>query len=107
LICNQCKTRKALGMKAVDFVLIDPKNKLWLVELKDYRLHHRLKAIDIADEMALKVRDSLSILLAAASRATDPSERGFAQDAVRCDEIRVVLHLEQPERDSKALPAIS
>lgn len=104
LVCNQCKTRKSLGMKAVDFVLIDPRDGLWLIELKDYRRHRRLKSIDIADEVALKVRDSLAILLAASFRADQEFEREFADNAVRCSEIRIVLHLEQPERDSKLYP---
>jgi hypothetical protein len=41
------------GTKAIDFICID-NDKTWLIEVKDYRANRRTKAIDLADEVALK-----------------------------------------------------
>lgn len=92
------------GNKAVDFLAQDPQGTLWLVELKDYRVHPRTKPIDVVDEVALKVRDSLAGLFAA---ATWPSHHDRAPDARRhlgAKRIRIVLHYEQPRIHSKVFP---
>ena len=47
----------ANGSRAVDIVCVE-RNVSWLIEIKDYRRHPRTKAIDIADEVAVKVRDT-------------------------------------------------
>ncbi len=45
------------GAKSLDVLAIGPRRSLWLIEIKDYRRHRRTKAIDIADEVAFKVRN--------------------------------------------------
>lgn len=120
------------GNKAVDFVAIDPTgDALWLIELKDYRLDQGkppIKSATLADTIALKVRDSLAGLFAAAkydahhapaagaqrSRSSQPASQSSsyaqhahaaeAQRSLQAKRIRVVLHLEQPRQTSKLFP---
>lgn len=90
--------------KAVDVMAVDPNTCFWNIEAKDYRRHRRTKTINIADEVAIKVRDSLAAIVAANSNANDPREKSFARRALRCASVRVVLHLEQPQKHSKLFP---
>lgn len=98
--------QKAFGAsKAVDILCIAPNpSTLWLLEVKDYRLHRRTKVMDLGDEVAFKVRDTLAGLLAARIHAGDDSEKAFADRAVKTRSIRVVLHLEQPRKHSRLFP---
>src|SRR5690554_4434345 len=61
------------GTKAVDFVCLDG-DQLWLIEVKDYRRHRRTKLVDLGDEVAAKVRDTLAGLLAASCNANEAEE---------------------------------
>ena len=83
------------GSKAVDILCLEGDNA-WLIEVKDYRQHPRTKAVDIADEIAMKVRDTVAGLAAAGKNANDDDERRLACRALRKRRWRVVLHLEQP-----------
>ena len=79
--------------KAVDFVYaLD--DECWLVEVKDYRAHPRTKSLDLCDEIALKVRDTLAILAGARRNATNDHERTLARSAFRSPRWRVAVHLE-------------
>lgn len=93
------------GNKAMDIVAFAPKGEsLWLIEVKDYRVNRREKG-DIFIEVARKVRDTLAGLrLAQRNPGNDIYE--FAKQAATKSEIRVVLHLEQPEKPSKTYPLI-
>ncbi|SJM93607.1 Cysteinyl-tRNA synthetase [Crenothrix polyspora] len=91
------------GAKAVDFICLS-RNTSWLIEVKDYRQHKRTKPQDIGDEIAIKVRDTLAGLVAAKVKATNPDEKTFAKKALQSKAIKVVLHLEQPEKHSKLFP---
>lgn len=91
--------------KAVD-LLCELNRSAWLIEVKDYRLHARTKAIDLADEVAIKVRDTLAGLVAASVGANDPDERAFARRMVRAQRIRVVFHIEQPAKASRLRPRV-
>ena len=104
LKCKNCGTAKTQGVKAVDLLAWGPATTLWLIEIKDYRQWPRTKEIGLADEVALKVRDSLAILVAAAMSARDPQERSFARDALTRQRICIGLHLEQPKQHSKRFP---
>jgi len=53
--------------KAVDIIAIHANQRLWLIEIKDYRAEARQKAIELAEEFALKVRDTVAGLMAASS----------------------------------------
>ncbi len=98
----------ASGLKAVDIAAIEPGNSpvLWLVELKDYRLQKRTKPSDLFDEVAQKVRDTLAGLKIISTRSNDVTEAEFAQLACSARSIKVMLHLEQPNRHSKLFPQI-
>ena len=61
------------GTKAVDLVYADA-DTAWLIEVKDYRVNPRTKPIDLADEVALKVRDTLVGLISARLHANDADE---------------------------------
>ena len=56
-----------------------PDGTLRLLEVKDYRTSSRTKVIDLADEIAIKVCDSLAARLVAAMGANDEKERSFAR----------------------------
>jgi len=93
------------GNKAVDFICISGR-KTWLIEVKDYRVNRREKAMDLADEVAIKVRDTLAGLVAAKFNANDAEERQTAGAVLGTRSLKVVLHLEQPRRPSKLFPMI-
>ncbi len=88
------------GTKAVDFVCLD-QDCAWLIEVKDYRANPRTKPSDLGDEIARKVRDSLAGLVAASCYANDPEEQQFARQFTRRQRLRVVAHIEQPQKPSK------
>ncbi|BCX80579.1 hypothetical protein MIT9_P0153 [Methylomarinovum caldicuralii] len=94
-ICN--------GNKAVDFIFVDG-DETWLIEVKDYRRHPTIKTIDLADEIALKVRDTLAGIVAAKLNANEAAEKNLARRALQKRRLRVVLHLEQPTNRSKLFP---
>lgn len=87
-------SRMGNGIKAMDLAFVD-EHTLWLIEVKDYRQHPRTKTIPLIDELAAKLRDTLAGLMSAKCTAQVMAEKVFAQSAVRTDQIRVVLHLEQ------------
>lgn len=91
--------------KAVD-LLCELNRSAWLIEVKDYRVHPRTKAVDLADEVAIKVRDTLAGLVAASVGANDPVERAFARRMVRAQRMRVVCHIEQPAKVSRLRPRV-
>lgn len=92
------------GAKAVDVVALSPAHCAWLIEIKDYSVHRRTKTIDLAEEVACKVRDTLAALFCAKVNANDSSEKGFAGEALASESLRVILHLEQPTKHSKLFP---
>ena len=91
------------GIKAMDFIYVDNR-QTWLIEVKDYRLNRRTKSIDLGDEIAFKVRDTLAGLVAAKCNANDFQEQSIAEKALSKDRIRIILHLEQPNKHSKLFP---
>lgn len=91
------------GTKAIDLIHVDA-DQTWLIEIKDYRLSRRTKPIDIGDEIAFKVRDTLAGLAAAKCSASDIDEKNTAKKALKKNSIRVVLHLEQPRKHSRLFP---
>ena len=93
------------GSKAVDFVFVDDTEK-WLIEVKDYRIHWRIKPSCLSEELAIKVRDSLAGIAAASCNANDPDEKRMAKRALRTGRWIIVLHLEQPRVPSKIRPWI-
>lgn len=102
---NQVK-RAFGGAKAVDFVYEDGE-QAWLIEVKDYRAHPRTKLIDLGEEVAFKVRDTLAGLVAAKCSANDQVEKRAAKALVGKRRIRVVLHIEQPANPSRLFPQVA
>jgi len=95
------------GSKAIDLLALNPEDKtLWLIEVKDYRLHPREKVIELSDEIALKSRDTLAGLVAARFNGEEP-ERTHAQRSLQARSLRIVFHLEQPPKPSKLFPRSS
>lgn len=92
------------GTKAVDLIAVSPDRWVWLIEVKDYRQKRRAKDIPLKDEIAYKVRDTLAALLPAYVNANEESEKQIAGEVLAATRIRVVLHLEQPEQQSKLFP---
>ena len=91
------------GLKGVDFIALDPHGTLWLIEVKDYRRNRRIKKISIWNEMSLKTVHTLAGFVIATQHANHPHTQ-FAQNCLCVNRIRVVLHLEQPQKPSKLFP---
>lgn len=70
------------GTKAIDFVFVED-GVTWLIEVKDYRTQRRTKAINLASEVAIKVRDTLAGLAAAQCNANKMEEKQQARKALR------------------------
>ena len=92
------------GTKAVDCVYAAA-DTAWLIELKDYRIHPRTKAIDLPLEVATKVRDTLAGLVSAGLNANDADERHMAKTLLQKPKFRVVFHLEVPAKQSRLRPS--
>jgi hypothetical protein len=72
------------GAKAVDLLAIAPDHQLWIIEVKDYRQHPRAKTLDLVNEVACKVRDSLAALVAARVNANEAGEQELSRVALAC-----------------------
>lgn len=92
------------GAKAIDVLALAPDRCLWVIEVKDYRQQRRTKTIELGEEVACKVRDSLAALVAARINANDEAEKQLADRILAARQIRVVLHLEQPTEHSRLFP---
>jgi len=92
------------GVKGVDVIAIDREANIWLIEVKDYRQHPRTEPSDLADEVARKVFCTLAAMLPAKIHANERSEQGFAKKFIHGQNLRVVLHVEQPAKPSKLFP---
>jgi hypothetical protein len=93
-------------VKAVDLLAIDPDRTAWLIEVKDYRRHRRTKPIDLAEEVAHKVFDTLAALLPARINGDVAEETRIARAMLSARRLRVVFHLEQPTTHSKLFPRV-
>ena len=77
------------GSKAIDILCL-VQDVSWLIEIKGYRWHQRTNPVDLGDEVAIKVRDTLAGLAAASANANDEAERALSKQRWR-----IALHLEQ------------
>jgi len=105
--CANCGNKNVAGTKGIDVLAIEPGSICWQIEIKDYRQTRVSNFAFLADEVALKVRDTLACLVVAAISANDAGERQLAQAALHCNRLRVVLHLEQPPPKSPLESAAS
>lgn len=93
------------GIKAVDLLVIEGQI-IWFIEVKDYRQTQRTKIMDLVEEVAQKVFCTLACMLPAKIHASDLAESHFAGEIVKGQQLRVVLHLEQPSKNSKLYPRV-
>jgi hypothetical protein len=94
-------------MKAVDLLAVDPRSTLWLIEAKDYRKGpSKEKPSELPHTIAGKVVDTLAALLPARVNGTVDEEVSLASKALEAQQIRVVLHMEQPAKHSKLFPRV-
>jgi len=105
-------SRVRQGLKAVDLIAFQPgeggaPNTLWLIEVKDYRQHQRTKQITLPDEVGQKALDTLSGVLPAAINANNAEEKQCAKKCLRSGCIRIVLHLEVPQRTRLLPPTLN
>ena len=102
------------GTKAVDFVGLH-RDGVWFIEVKDFRGHRienkgRLRTLDLAREVACKVRDTLAALIWACNRAPldDGGLGAYVKPAVlRSDKVPVVLWLEEDRPDPALRAAVT
>lgn len=92
------------GIKSLDLLAIDSDKTAWLIEVKDYRVNSRTKPSDLGEEIAHKAFDTLAAIIPAKIHATDPNEKRLSRAVSASSKLRVVLHLEQPEKHSKLRP---
>jgi hypothetical protein len=92
------------GIKSLDLLAIDPDKTTWLIEAKDYRVNPRTKPSDLGEEVAHKVFDTLAAIIPAKIHATNSDEKQLARAVSASRKLRVVLHLEQPDKHSKLRP---
>ncbi|WP_145399968.1 hypothetical protein [Paracoccus sulfuroxidans] len=89
--------------KAVDFA-VSKAGTLWLIEVKDYRRNKRTKPSSLADEVMLKVRDTMAGLVSTAFVGVDAQEADRSRSALSSRKLKIVLHLEQPSKPSRLFP---
>lgn len=86
------------GIRAVDFIAIDPHGTAYLIEVKDYRHPDTVKHSQLAETIANKVLMTLAALLPCRLNGTDPNEQQVAKRTLKCKRLRVVAHIEYPDR---------
>ena len=101
------------GCKEMDFLAFDPaETTLWFIEVKYYRANVRLQELELADEVAQKTRDVLSMLPVARLRDNGISVIGrlqvgdFWRTAHSATELRIILHCELPNSPSNLFPGV-
>ncbi len=103
--CGLCGTKRVAGTRGIDILAISPGSVCWLIEIKDYRLTRVTDFEFLGHVVALKVRDTLSCLVAARLNANNDDERSQASEALKCSVIYVVLHLERTTSTRGLFPA--
>ena len=111
------KARKSHGlkkeMKALDLIALNPMDgMLYLIESKDYRTYRRQKKESPADEYIHKVIDTLTGILPTAlcgkrnssGKHIDAGEDTLHRQLHLVNQLRMVLHFEQPQKSSKLFP---
>lgn len=91
-------SKQGNGIKAVDVLALEPTHTAFLVEVKDYRHPNTERPSQLAEAIADKVIHTLAAMLPAQVNANDPAEKLLASSILRCTQLRVVAHVEQPQR---------
>lgn len=85
-------------IKAVDVLAISDHNTAFLIEVKDYRHPETEKPSELPQAVAQKVLHTLAAMLPARLLANELIERELATAVLNCNALKVVLHIEQPQR---------
>ena len=95
--------QEAGNSKAVDFICIYQDKLVYLVEVKDYRIHRRTKTEDLQTELVAKVRDTIAGLVGA-GRRNQHAERckPYLESILKPHKLTVVLWIEQPPQSDAA-----
>lgn len=96
-------SRQRNGIKAIDALAIDPAKCAFLIEVKDYRHPDTERPSELPAAIATKVFDTLAAMIPAKLHATEKNERELAAAIVKCSSIRVIAHVELPQRH---IPAV-
>lgn len=91
-------SRQGSGIKAVDAIALDTNSVAFLIEVKDYRHPDTEKPSQLPAAIASKVLHTLSAMLPAKLNATHPDEARLAGDVLKFTSLRVIAHIEQPQR---------
>jgi hypothetical protein len=93
------------GISALDILALDTEKTLWLIEVKDYRMHSKAhpndlhdfsdqeELIKLTDKIILKILGTCSTLLPATIYASD-QEKTCAAAFLTAKKLCVVLHIE-------------
>lgn len=90
------------GCKGVDLLCREART-VWLIEVKDYRHHERVKSIDLCLEVAQKVRDTLAGLAVMKVNSRLDEEKRMARQMLNAERFRVVLQHEVKEFPSRLM----
>ena len=100
---NQFQNRCYHDNKAVDIIVYNTEN-IWLIEIKDFRIHGRSKEQRLEDELSQKVRDTLAGLFGANYYPhSDDDEKEFFKNIKRTKNLYFVLHIEQPSKSNNKM----
>lgn len=91
------------GIKAVDALVLEPTNAVFLIEVKDYRHPGAEKPSQLPEAIAHKVLHTLAAMLPAKLYATDPIEKQLAAAILGCASLHVIVHIEQPKKHRPAV----
>lgn len=91
-------SKQGNGIKAIDALAIDPDNCAFLIEVKDYRHADTEKPSQPPAAIAAKVLDTLAAMIPAKLNATEQREKELAAAILKCASMRVVAHVELPQR---------
>lgn len=104
---RECFNKITNGIKALDIVAIDPEGKVWLIEIKDYRIRNdaaeEVKPSKLSDVVAKKVIDTLAAILPAKLNGND-KEKVAAGTILATTALIPVLHLEQSAKRQSLTP---
>lgn len=91
-------SRQYQGIKGVDLLVFDDEANPtgYLVEVKDFSTPGTLSPSELPEAITWKVIHTLAALLPASLRANDAGEKRLAAKFLKCGELRIVIHIENP-----------
>jgi len=96
-------SRQDNGIQAVDVLAREPNGTAYLIEVKDYRHPNTERPSQLPQAIANKVLMTLAAMLPAKLNGNDPGERTIANAVLTCKRLRVIAHVELPQRHQPAM----